>query len=157
MNFHIILPVWYEGTRFTTEVWVFWLYSLFDVKSPHREHLKNTLDTRFKLSCLFLMWISRLCYLFMWNHTFNNGNICKKLWILWNLLIKWEAKLTNLSEIFGQYGTQSWIFCMKCKCTSLRNSPIVHCLIQPQWQCKRQEESEAPLSSYAAFEYLGVK
>ena len=64
VNFHIILPVWYEGTRFTTEVWVFWLYSLFDVKSPHREHLKNTLDTRFKLSCLFVMWTSRFCFLF---------------------------------------------------------------------------------------------
>ena len=101
LTIQIILPVWYEGTRFTTEVWAFWLYSLLDVKSPHREHLKDTLDTRFKLSGLFLMWISRLCYLFfMWNHTFNNGNICKKLWILWNLLIKWEAKLTNLSEIY---------------------------------------------------------
>ena len=56
VNFHIMLPVWYEVTRFTTEVWAVWSYSLFDVKSPHWKHLKITLDTRFKLLCLFIMW-----------------------------------------------------------------------------------------------------
>ena len=40
VNFQIIFQVWYEITPFTTEVWVFWLYSLFDVKSPHWKHLK---------------------------------------------------------------------------------------------------------------------
>ena len=64
VNFQIIFQVWYEITRFTTEVWVFWLYSLFDVKSPHWKHLKNTFDTRFKLFFMFIMWTFRLCFLF---------------------------------------------------------------------------------------------
>ena len=64
VNFQIIFQVWYEITPFTTEVWVFWLYSLFDVKSPHWKHLKNTFDTRFKLFFMFIMWTFRLCFLF---------------------------------------------------------------------------------------------
>ena len=79
MTIQITLPVWYEVTRFTTEVWTLQTIYPFDVKSPHWKHLKNTLDTRFKLLCLFIMWTSRLCFLFLWSHAFHTGNICKIL------------------------------------------------------------------------------
>ena len=35
---------------------------LWSHQSPHWKHLKNTLDTRFKVLCLFIMWTSRLCF-----------------------------------------------------------------------------------------------
>ena len=54
----------------------------------------------------------------------------KCIWNIWTR-IKWEAKLTNLSEIFGRGKNerQSWKFSMKCKCyTSHWNFAVV------QWE-----------------------
>ena len=40
-------------------------FSMWSHQSPpHWKHLKNTLDTRFKVLCLFIMWTSRLCFLY---------------------------------------------------------------------------------------------
>ena len=115
VNFQIIFPVWYEVTCFTTVVWTFWIYSLYDKKSPHWKHLKDTLDTRFKMSCLFMMWTSIFFLFFcIWSHRLNTGNVCKNLWIL-NLnsypcflcelsdhisSLKWSHKFHNWSGNF---------------------------------------------------------
>ena len=62
----------------------------------------------------------------------------KCIWNIWTR-IKWEAKLTNLSEIFGRGKNerQSWKFSMKCECyTSHWNFPIVQCWLKigsPFW------------------------
>ena len=104
----LLLPVWYEVTRFTNEVWAFWSYFLcelvdhvfFFVKShiSHWKHLQDTIDTELKLPCLLLMWtfisyfqfdmkahVSQLKCEFsdyilflMWSH---QGNTWKILWI----------------------------------------------------------------------------
>ena len=57
VNFQIIFPVWYEVTRFTIEVWIFWLCFLFSYPEQLDElwHLRH---------CQLRTWIhDNLCYL----------------------------------------------------------------------------------------------
>ena len=97
VNFHIMLPVWYEVARFTTEVWAVWSKSLFDVKSPHWKHLKNALDTRFKLLCLYLMW-----------------NICKILYVDTEFKLPFLFLMWTFTSYF-QFDMKAHVSQLKCE------------------------------------------
>ena len=73
----------------------------------------------------------------------------KCIWNIWTR-IKWEAKLTNLSEIFGRGKNerQSWKFSMKCECyTSHWNFPIV------QWKLEAESRKMCEKSKATTFSH----
>ena len=106
VNFQIIFPVWFEVTFSHFKLPCFLQYELPDFvffflwsHVSHWKHLQDTLDTEFKLLCLFLIWTFRLYFQFdikshvsqlkcelsdfvpflMWSH--HTGNSRKIFWI----------------------------------------------------------------------------
>ena len=70
MNYQLILPFWYEVTCFTTEMWTYRLYSLFEMKSPHWKHLHDTLDTEFTFDMNSQVFNSIIVFAIAWFVTF---------------------------------------------------------------------------------------
>ena len=70
MNYQLIFPFWYEVTCFTTEMWTYRLYSLFEMKSPHWKHLHDTLDTEFTFDMNSQVFNSIIVFAIAWFVTF---------------------------------------------------------------------------------------